>query len=285
MRVQDYDTSERFHATIVSTERITPSDADEVREIVLDVDRAGLDLVVGQSIGVLVPEDEELAKKDRLRLYSIADLPRKSPEGHPRVRLLVKRVTYIDEYNGERYEGVASAYLCDRRPGDELTLAGPYGLPFEVPRDPEANLILVATGTGIAPFRAFVRYLYEEADSFVGRVWLFYGGRTGLDLLYMNDERDDFAQYYDKDTFEAFRVLSPRPHWTDDIAWGDAIEARGQELWKLLSDPKTYVYVAGMEKVRESLDQVFSKIAGDRETWNRRKAELVAGRRWVELLY
>ena len=35
-----------------------------------------------------------------------------------------------------------------------------------------------------------------------------------MDLLYMNDERNDFAQYYDKDTFEAVAVLSKRAHWS-----------------------------------------------------------------------
>ena len=49
--------------------------------------------------------------------------------------------------------------------------------------------------------------------------------------------------------------------------------------------PRTYVYVAGLEKVRDELDDVFGRIAGSREKWQRRKAELSAGGRWTELLY
>ncbi len=101
----------------------------------------------------------------------------------------------------------------------------------------------------------------------------------------MNDEKDDFAQYYDEETFEAFRALSPRPHWGDPIAWEEAIQQRGTELWKMLGDVKTYVYVAGLEKIRPELEVVFSGLAGSMEKWQRRKAELMAGGRWVELLY
>ncbi|MCB1007261.1 MAG: ferredoxin-NADP reductase, partial [Acidobacteria bacterium] len=102
---------------------------------------------------------------------------------------------------------------------------------------------------------------------------------------YMNDEQDDFVQYYDRETFEAFKALSPRPSWADPIAWDQAIEARGEELWSMLGDPRTYVYVAGIADSLADLDNVFSKLAGSPEKWKRRKAELRAGGRWVELVY
>ena len=101
----------------------------------------------------------------------------------------------------------------------------------------------------------------------------------------MNDERDDFSQYYDRETFQAFKALSPRPAWAAPIDWEGALGQRGKELWKLLEKPNTYVYVAGLEKLRGELDDAFTQIAGSEEKWERRKAELTAGGRWVELLY
>ncbi|NNK32879.1 MAG: ferredoxin-NADP reductase, partial [Xanthomonadales bacterium] len=118
-----------------------------------------------------------------------------------------------------------------------------------------------------------------------GKIRLLYGARSGLELLYMNEKRDDFTNYYDEDTFEAFKALSPRPNWADPIAWDQAIEDRADEIWNLLSDEHTYVYVAGQKKIRDSLDALFSGMSGSAEGWAETKAELIEQGRWVELLY
>jgi ferredoxin--NADP+ reductase len=284
--LKDYETEPRSTATIVSTERITAEESpDEVRELVLDVDREDFPFEIGQSIGVLAPGSAAFGNAHHFRLYSVADLVERRADGKPRIKICVRRCDYIDSYNGERYKGIASNYLCDLEAGQQLTITGPYGLAFEVPEERDATLVLIGTGTGIAPFRAFVKHLYRDVPDWKGRVLLFYGARSGLELLYMNDLKDDFAQYYDEETFEAFTALSPRPGWADPIGWDLAFAERGEELWKLFSDPKTYVFVAGLEKMREELDRSFSDLAGSEEKWARRKAELIAGRRWVELLY
>jgi len=279
MRLEDYDTTVRHRATVASSEPITSEAAEaEVREIVLEVDRAGFDYRAGQSIGVLAPGSPDFGVEHHFRLYSVADLPERTASGLPRIKICVRRCDYIDSFSGERYPGIASNWLCDLRPGDAITITGPYGLPFEVPEEPHAKLILIGTGTGIAPFRAFVKQLYRNVPQWKGRLWLFYGARSGLDLLYMNDRNDDLTQYYDEETFRAFQALSPRPNWADPIAWDHAIAERGDELWRMLGEPDTYVYVAGLEKMRRELDGVFSRLAGSPERWERRRAELVAGK-------
>ncbi len=281
----DYDTGERYGATLVSSERLTDeASEEEVRELVLEIDRGDSPYRLGQIIGVLAP-GPEFGKEHHLRLYSVADLPEPGPSGRPRIAICVRRCSYVDDYSGEEYPGVASNFLCDLRPGDRFSITGPFGIPFEVPAERDAHLILIGSGTGIAPFRAFVKHLYREVADWHGRVWLFYGARSGLEMLYMNDRRDDFAQYYDEETFEAFQALSPRPSWRDPIAWDRALEARGAELWRMLGDPKTYVYVAGLEEIVDQLDAVFAGLAGSADQWRRRKAELMAGERWVELIY
>lgn len=286
MRLSEYDTQTKYQATVVSSRRITDeSSPDEVREIVLDVEHGDFSYEVGQSIGVLAPGQDQFGQDHHFRLYSVADLPAQNEAGHSRITICVRRCSYIDDYSGEDYPGIASNYLCDLAPGEEISITGPYGLAFEVPSEPGANLVLIGTGTGIAPFRAFVKYLYKHEKDRIGRVWLFYGARSGLELLYMNDRVNDFTQYYDDESFEAFAALSPRPDWTDKISWDETIGERGEEIWSMLGDTKTYVYVAGIEKMRDELDQVFSKIAGSSDRWDRRKSELIAGKRWVELLY
>ncbi len=285
-KLAEYDTTTRFKARLVASGRITPlSSEEEVRELVLELDHGDFPYLAGQSVGVIVPGNAEFGNKEHFRLYSIADLPERGPSGLPRIKIAVRRCSYIDDYSGERYPGVASNFLCDLAPGGEITLSGPFGLAFPVPDEHDANLILIGSGTGIAPFRALVKHIYRDVPDWRGLIWLLYGAKSGLELLYMNEQKDDFAQYYDEETFRAFKALSPRPNWSDPIAWDQAIEERGEELWDLLGRPKTYVYVAGLEKSIEGLDSVLAKLAGSKEKWQCRKAELAAGKRWVELIY
>lgn len=286
MKLDEYSKDRQFAATVLSSERITPEEAEaEIRELVLEVDRADLRYAAGQSIGVVIPGPHELGHEHHFRLYSVADTLAHSEAGKPCIRIAVRRVTYIDDYSGERFDGISSNYLCDRRPGDELRITGPYGYAFEVPEDKDANLILIGVGTGIAPFRAFVKHIYQDVRDWRGKVRLFYGAHTGLELIYMNQHRDDFALYYDEDTFKAFSALSPRPNWADPIAWDYCLEERSEEILEMLDDPKTYVYIAGLETVREQLDEVFARMTGSAQRWEKRRAELVAGGRWTELLY
>ncbi len=286
MNLRDYDTSRTYEAVVKETERITPEDSDvEVRHLLLEVPDRTFHFIEGQSVGVLVPGPHEFGNEYHMRLYSIAS-GRQGEGDAACFSLCVRRCFYIDEVSGEQYPGVASNFLCDRRVGDTVTLTGPYGRHFVVPRDDNANLLMIGNGTGIAPFRAFVKHIYGERGGWKGKVRLFYGAQTGMELLYMNDVKDDFTNYYDDDTFKAFEAISPRGHIQDvneDLE--KAIDAQRQEVWEMVQDPNTYVYVSGLERVRDDLEKVLVKMAGSPEAWEKVKSALVAEHRWSELYY
>lgn len=285
-QLSEFDLSQKYPATVLETTRLTPEQAEgEVRHIILEVGKPGLGFEAGQSIGVIVPGPHPFGNPYHFRLYSVANDVPADAKTKPLVNICVKRCFYIDAYSGERYKGIASNYLCDRQPGDRITVSGPYGLPFEIPENRSANLLMIGLGTGIAPFRAFVRRIYEKLGGWDGKVRLFYGARTGLEMLYMNDEKNDFAQYYTYETFKAFAAVSPRPHLDSPVAMEQTLKSHADAVWRLILDPETYVYIAGVEKIREMLDKAFISMAGSAERWQRRKAELVAGRRWTELIY
>lgn len=284
MRLEDYPTEPRFTATVLSTEEITEEGSEaEVRELVLEVDKAKFDFEIGQSIGVLVEGVSDFGGSVHHRLYTVADIP--EPSGNPKITIAVRRCNYVDDYSGEQYIGVNSNYLCDRKRGDKITITGPFGMPFSVPSDKSANLLLIGLGTGIAPFRALVKHIYRDVGDWTGKVRLLYGAHSGLELLYMNNKRDDFTNYYDESTFEAFKALSPRPNWADPIAWDFAIEDRADEIWKMLSNEHTFVYIAGQKKIRDALDELFSEMCESKTVWAKQKAKLMEEGRWVELVY
>ncbi len=280
----DYNTEKQYQATVIRTKRLTPEGSEEIREMTLEVAQPSFECDVDQSFGVLVKSDGEFGNTYHHRLYSIADLPAKE-NGKTQITLLVKRCAFIDAFNGELYQGIGSNYLCDRAEGDQITITGPFALPFKVPKDKTANLILIGMGTGIAPFRAFVKHIYKNVQDWQGTIKLFYGAKSGLELLYLNDKDGDLTHYYDQETFEAFHALSPRPHWDAPIELGASLEAQKEMLKGLLNQTNTYIYIAGYKKVKENLDKAFASILGSAEHWETRKAELVAGKKWAEVIY
>jgi len=286
MRLEDYPREPSYTARIMTSEKLTEEGTDvEVRELVMEVENHDFNFQVGQSIGVLVQGPREFGRSEHLRLYTVADLPRPAGQGNPQVTIVVRRCNYIDDYSGEEYIGINSNYLCDRKPGDKIKITGPFGMPFKVPEDKNANLLLIGLGTGIAPFRALIKHIYNNVGDWKGKIRLLYGAQSGLELLYMNSKRDDFTNYYDEETFDAIKALSPRPNWADPIAWDYAIEDRADEISNLLSDEHTHVYIAGQKRIRDALDALFSRMCGSEAGWAKRKAELIDQGRWVELLY
>jgi len=260
MRLKDYDTTEKMSASVVSSTRITPEDSKtELRHIDLAVDSIDFSYEVGQSVGVLVPGPHDFGQKEYLRLSSIAGGSR-ADDFKPVISLLVKRCSYIDDFNGERYDGKASNYLCDLKAGDPVTLVGPYNLAFTLPKERDANLLMIGLGTGIAPFRAFIKHIYSELGGWDGQVRLYHGAMKGIELAYMNDQNADLKYYYDEETFKAFQALSPRAHFDVPVDLEGAIAQNADEVWTMLQDPKTYVYVAGLKQISKLLDEALLTI-------------------------
>jgi ferredoxin--NADP+ reductase len=154
-----------------------------------------------------------------------------------------------------------------------------------MPDDESANLLMVGVGTGIAPFRAFIRHIAEERRSWRGQVRLFYGANTGMELLYRNEYNKDLGLYYDYATFKAFDVVSSRPHFDVPPDIDRLIEENLAEVWKLVRDPKTYVFVAGLIDVEHKFYKAMSKAAGSEAAWRQLRERLVSDGRYAELLY
>jgi ferredoxin--NADP+ reductase len=211
MKIEELDLGQRWSARLVENTALTPPGArDEVRELTLEVDAPGQDFLAGQSVAVLVAGPHGFGQRQHVRLYTVARTPAELGPG--RFSLCVRRCTYLDPYSGERFPGIASNFLCDLPAGSELLLGGPVGLPFVIPEDPHTPLLIVGLGTGIAPFRAMLRELYEERH-WQGRVMLFHGARVGLETVY----RDAIADVCKRSaSYSPVEVVSPRPAyaWT-----------------------------------------------------------------------
>lgn len=280
MKIEELDLGRRWSARLVGSFALTPPSArEEVRELVLEVLEPGFEFQIGQSVAVMVAGPHDFGQRQHIRLYTLASTPAEA--GPRRISLCVKRCSYLDPYSGERFPGIASNFLCDLPEGSELVLGGPVGLPFRIPADPGSPLLMVGLGTGIAPFRALIRQLYEQRQ-WQGRVMLFHGARVGLEAVY----RDAIATVCQKARdFAPIEVLSPRPAWDAPVELAAAIARHEAEVWQLLGDPNIHVYVAGLTQIGEQFDAALAGPAGGAAAWATRKAELQAAGRWMTLLY
>jgi ferredoxin--NADP+ reductase len=272
-----------YTATLVRSQRITPeASPEEVRHLLFRTSDPAFMCGTGQTIRVMAPG--QFGNKYHARFYSIADPEVESEEG-TEFTLCVRRCSYIDDFSGEEYKGVASNFLCDLRPGDAMQFAGPSGLAFPVPEDRTAGLLMIGMGTGIAPFRALIRHIYEKLGGWQGKVRLFYGARSGLEMLYMNDENHDLANYYDERTFKAFQAVSPRPAFDVPVALDQAIEQHASEVLALLEASNTHVFIAGVEGMLPMVEKGMGRIMGGVDAWRGKQQDLVASDRYHEVLY
>ena len=126
----------------------------------------------GQFVTIDLPIHEQRNK--RWRSYSIASMP-----GEGNIIELV--IVHLEG-------GLASKYFfTDIKVGSTLTLRGPQGV-FVLPDRLEKDLFLIATGTGIAPFRSMLQYIDHHKVPH-GQINLLFGTRTRQDLLYTDEMR------------------------------------------------------------------------------------------------
>ena len=279
----NFAAGKQYAATLVRSERITPpTSTEDVRHLVFRRDDLSFSCKTGQCVRVMAPG--QYGNKYHPRLYLVADNDVER-DGGVEFAICVKRHSYIDDFNGERYQGIASNYLCDLPVGAAVEFTGPFGYPFEVPASRKSGILMIGMGTGIAPFRALIRTIYEKFGSWDGKVRLFYGAKTGLEMLYMNDENKDLAQYVYQPTFKAFQAISPRPLFDAPVDIDKALAQNAAEVWEMMQSADTHVYFAGVNDMQARVEKALADIAGSPDAWELVKEDMQASGRWHEVLY
>jgi Na+-transporting NADH:ubiquinone oxidoreductase subunit F len=106
--------------------------------------------------------------------------------------------------------GICSSFVFNCKPGDKVTISGPYGEFFI--KETEAEMLYIGGGAGMAPMRSHLFHLFHTLKS--GRkVTYWYGGRSKRELFYL-DHFNDIAKQFPN--FKFFVVLSepaPEDNW------------------------------------------------------------------------
>ncbi|MEB3330233.1 MAG: FAD-binding oxidoreductase [Candidatus Sericytochromatia bacterium] len=269
--------SQPFAATVLENGDLTPASADDVRHVVLDLTGSGLRYLDGQALGVVPPGVDAAGKPHRLRQYSIAS-PRDGDDGAGcTVSLTVKRVVYANEA-GDEVRGVCSNHLADARPGDRVMVCGPFGKHFMMPTEPVGPLLMIATGTGIAPFRAFLRQRARGAS--VTPAFLVFGVRTSADLLYLDELRGLLDGPDDRLVLAISREQTNASGGRMYV--GDRLVELGDTLAPLLRDQRLHVYQCGLKGMEAGVEAACQALLAPLDVdFAALKPELVKARRWL----
>lgn len=190
------------------------------------------------------------------RLYSIASSLRAHEE---EVHLLIGLTQY--QSHGRLREGVCSSFVSERLGEDEPLLI--YWSPnpnFRLPENPDARMIMIGPGTGVAPFRAFVEE--REALGCRGRNWLFFGDQHfDTDFLY----QVEWQRWHKSGVLSHLDLAFSRDQKEKVYVQHRMLE-RSRDLYAWLQDG-AYVYVCGdggkmATDVEAALVSIISKESG-----------------------
>jgi len=154
------------------------------------------------------------------RAYSMASYPAEGKEIMLNVRIATP--PWDRSVNGwmDVNPGIASSYIFSKKPGDKVTISGPYGEFFI--NHSEAEMLYVGGGAGMAPMRSHLYYLFRTLKS--GRkVNFWYGGRSKRELFYVEHFK---ALEKDFPNFKFYMALS-EPNKEDNWKIKDGLDGEG----------------------------------------------------------
>merc|ERR550514_1720103 len=243
----------------------------------------------GMSLGLVSPGPDKNGKTPAaLRLYSITSSAVGDDQTSNTVSLCLKRVVEVDGKFANRevgedkkdlagthypenkvYRGVCSNYICDLKVGDEVLITGPVGTEMLLPEDPDSVIIMLATGTGIAPMRSYLRLLFNDkagaapdgSRKFKGLAWLFMGVPYMKSMLYDDENQDYKKNYPDQYRYEYAISREQTNEKGQKMYIQTKVAEYAQEVWDLLQFPKTHVYMCGLKGMESGMAEALGPIA------------------------
>ena len=217
---------------------------NDVRHIILDLGDTVFPVLEGQSIGVIPPGTDADGKPYQARLYSVSSARDGERPNTNNLALTVKRET----------DGVCSNYLCDLERGAEVEITGPFGGTFLMPDDPQASIVMICTGTGSAPFRAFTERRRRSMPSAPGDLVLYFGARRPEELPYFGPLKKIPPEFMTQHLVYSRLPDEPKEYVQDRML------TQAEPLSGLLAQDSTHVYICGLRGMETGVDESFAEI-------------------------
>ncbi|MDY6804554.1 MAG: phycobilisome linker polypeptide [Cyanobacteriota bacterium] len=265
-------------------ELVAEGGAGTVRHLTFDISGGDLRYLEGQSIGIVPPGKDDNGKPHKLRLYSIASTRHGDNLDDKTVSLCVRQLEYKHPETGETVYGVCSTFLCNLEQNADVAITGPVGKEMLLPDDEDATIIMMATGTGIAPFRAFLWRMFKEKHEdykFKGLAWLVFGIPYTANILY-KEELEKLQEEF-PDNFRLTYAISREQKNPEGgkMYLQDRIKENADEMWELVQKSNTHTYICGLKGMEGGIDEGMSAAAGKFDVdWSQYQKQLKKQHRW-----
>lgn len=223
----------KWECTVVSNNNV----ATYIKEFVVRLPEGeNLNFKSGGYIQIDVPKIDvdfkDIEVDDKFRpeweKYNLFDLQMKNPEptfraysmaNHPAegniVMLNIRIATPpFDRVNGGFQKvnpGICSSYIFSRKPGDKVTISGPYGEFFL--KDNDNEMMFIGGGAGMAPMRSHLFHLFHTLKESDKKISFWYGARSWREVFYYDQFRDIEKKFPNFSFHLALSDPQPEDNW------------------------------------------------------------------------
>lgn len=275
-------------ACLSNDELVAEGGIGTVKHLKFDLSEGDLHYLEGQSIGIIPDGEDENGKSHKIRLYSIASTQHGDDVNDKTVSLCVRQLEYKDPETGEEVKGVCSSFLCNLDVGQKVKITGPVGKEMLLSDDPNANIVMMGTGTGIAPFRAYLWRMFKEEErkanpdyQFNGKAWLIFGIPKTENILY-KEELEEIKEQY-PDNFELTYAISREQKNSEGgrMYIQHRVAENAERLWQMVQQDNTYVYICGLKGMEDGIDEAMAAEAAKADVdWSEYRRTLKKAHRW-----
>lgn len=108
--------------------------------------------------------------------------------------------------------GISSTYIFDRKPGDKVTISGPYG-EFFLKEETGNEIVFIGGGAGMAPMRSHIFHLFKTLKT-DRKVSFWYGARSRKEIFYESDFEEIEKEFPNFKFHIALSEALPEDNWT-----------------------------------------------------------------------
>ena len=149
-----------------------------------------------------------------LRAYSMATYPAEGNIIKLNIRIATPPIDRVTRKFVDVNPGVCSSYIYSLKPGDKVTVSGPYG-EFFIPDNcpPDQEFIFIGGGAGMAPMRSHIMQLFKTEKT-SRKVSFWYGARSLKEAFYLDDYHAIESEFPNFKFHLALDNPQPEDNWT-----------------------------------------------------------------------